>query len=225
MYQHFESVPYSEGLRIQSEAFDRCLNEHVSSILGFEHPAVITLGRRLQSAEQDVHYCPPNVSIEYTDRGGEATLHSPGQLVVYPVVNIRAQNLSVKTYIHILEQALIAMLNDYGISSFLIDGQPGVYTSQGKIAFLGVRVRNGITQHGLSLNVQNDLSLFQWIRPCGKDVQTLDSMNRHGSNASPKQVFAVLARHLSHALQPAFSLTNPAQVMESRLSQTHEMRP
>jgi lipoyl(octanoyl) transferase len=208
------TVSYAEGLRLQQEAFTSCRERGESTLLGLEHATVITLGKRLQSSQAEVKFQPPGVDVQFTDRGGEATLHSPGQLVVYPVIDIRSRNMSVRDYVCWLEKALVATLREYGLETKIIEGQPGVYTSQGKIAFLGIRVKQGITQHGLSLNVCNDLTLFNWIRPCGKDIQSLDSLSLHGINATPKEVFA----QLSGALMKAFHLTKEPLMKDSQTS-------
>lgn len=210
------TVSYSEGLRLQEEAFQHCRVQQQATFLGLEHEPIITLGKRLHD-HSEIKYQNANIEICFTDRGGEATLHSPGQLVVYPVLNIRSMGMGVREYIYVLEESLMALLKDYGINSDLIVGEPGVYTARGKIAFLGIRVRRGITQHGLALNVANDLSLFNCIRPCGKEQQPLDSLLLNGINASPKMIF----EQLSIKLRQAFCLTNKSDMEDSRLLDFH----
>lgn len=206
-----DRVTFSEGLRLQEEAYQKCLSINEASVLGLEHEAVITLGKRLKNSENDVKALPQNIALEFTDRGGEATIHSPGQLVVYPVLNLKSFNLTVRCYVRQLERVTQSTLKEFGIESNIAEGKPGLYTENGKIAFVGIRVRHGITQHGLSLNVSNDLSLFQLIRPCGMETQALDSMQLNQINATPKQVFEVFCRHF----HTAFYLTKPSQLMES----------
>lgn len=188
-------ISYKDGLEEQAKSYDHCLLTGESTLLGLEHMSVITLGKRIHDTNSEIRFCPEGVEVCFTDRGGEATLHSPGQLVVYPVLNIRKINLNVRDYVCLLERSAVSALKTFGIQTFIINGQPGVFTERGKIAFLGIRVRNGVTQHGMSINVCNDLSLFQHIRACGKDSQSLDSMQMHDINATPKHVFTIFSEH------------------------------
>jgi len=129
-----------------------------------EHSPVYTLG---QAGKTEHVLNPGKIPLVKTDRGGQVTYHGPGQLVAYCLFDIKRQGIGVKTLVCKLETALMDALSDYGISSHLKDGAPGVYVNDKKIASLGLRLRRGVSYHGLSLNVDMDLSPFQGINPCG----------------------------------------------------------
>ncbi len=160
--------PYDEALQIQRQR-----SRQVSAtgfVLGCEHPSVITLGKRAQvHIELRQSSIIPVIQI---DRGGHATLHSPGQLVIYPILPLRQWQLGIRDYIQALLEATARLLRQYHCVSFERPGLPGLYTEQGKIAFVGVRVQNGVSLHGLSLNIANDLTLFRNIRSCGQEQET-----------------------------------------------------
>jgi lipoate-protein ligase B len=170
------STAYAEALLIQKNISDEVRNSsNAGVVLGLEHPPVITLGKR-GSSEDLLLDCEMEV-IE-VDRGGQATLHSPGQLVVYPILKLRDLNLSVRGYVEQLEKSTIRMLSRYGIQASQ-GSQAGVFTERGKIAFVGVRIDRGVTRHGISINVSNDLGYFSKIRPCGFVNGRFDRMIDH----------------------------------------------
>jgi lipoyl(octanoyl) transferase len=103
----------------------------------------------------------------HVDRGGQITYHGPGQVVIYLLLDLRRSGLGIKACVQRMEQAVIDTLADYGIAAARQDGAPGVYVAGAKIAALGLRVKNGCTYHGLSLNVDMDLTPYQAINPCG----------------------------------------------------------
>ena len=129
-----------------------------------EHPPVFTLG---QAASMDHVVDPGDIPVIQVDRGGQVTYHGPGQLVIYPLLDLRRLGLGIKALIELLEQAVIGTLDYYGIQAGRRAGAPGVYVAGRKIAALGLRVRRGCTFHGLSLNVAMDLEPFARINPCG----------------------------------------------------------
>ena len=170
-------MDYSAGLKLQSELLDKVQNSSVSYFIGLEHPAVITLGYRA-TLHNDIQ--PQNViAVEKISRGGFATLHSEGQLVIYPVLSLRNLQIGVREYIYLLLESTQNLLQLYGVSSFINPEALGLYTSSGKIAFCGIQVSRGITQHGISINVANDLSLFQNIRSCGCEAARFDRLADH----------------------------------------------
>jgi lipoyl(octanoyl) transferase len=129
-----------------------------------EHPPVYTLGLA-GLAEHILH--PGGIPVHRSDRGGQVTYHGPGQLVVYPLIDLKRKGIPVKRYVYLLEQAVIDMLEELAIEAYRQDQAPGVYTRLGKIAALGVRIRRGCCYHGLSLNVKMDLAPYSGINPCG----------------------------------------------------------
>jgi lipoyl(octanoyl) transferase len=130
-----------------------------------EHPPVYTLG--LNGKTQHLPRTENGIPVIKVDRGGQITYHGPGQIVVYTLLDLRRRDLGVRALVRKLENAVIELLADYGIEANGRDEAPGVYVAGAKVAALGLRVRNGCCFHGLSLNVDMDLSPFQAIDPCG----------------------------------------------------------
>lgn len=140
-----------------------------------EHPPVYTLG---QAGKPEHLLRNEGIPLIKIDRGGQITYHGPGQLVVYLMIDLARRKLKVRELVNVMEQALIDCLADWGLRAERMAGAPGVYVGGAKIAALGLRVRNGCSYHGLSLNVNMDLTPFTWINPCGyaglKTVQLAD---------------------------------------------------
>lgn len=163
------------------------------TLLGFEFDPVITLGLR-GKRDSDILFTERDLMIRgidliRADRGGEATLHSPGQLVVYPVVDLREIGIGVREFVRVLEDSIKKTLKSYGIDSRSDESESGVFTESGKIAFVGLRVRQGIVTHGLSINVGNDLELFRGIRSCGRALRAHDRMLAWRSNLRISEVY------------------------------------
>ena len=148
-------------------------------LLLLEHPHVYTLGRRGQQSHilaSDEALTQLGVETHFTDRGGETTYHGPGQLVGYPIVNLRRWGGGVRKYVETLEQVLIGTLSEFGITAHS-EGKPtGVWVGDAKIAAIGVRVSRSVTMHGFALNVCPDLSFFDHIVPCGMPGARVTSM-------------------------------------------------
>lgn len=178
---------YSESLTIQQELKELVLKNRIHYVIGLEHPAVVTMGYRANDAEEIFE--DNKIPIVKINRGGLATIHSEGQLVVYPILHLRDLNLGVKAYILLLLQTTQDVLADLGVKSTIDEKCIGLYTPNGKIAFCGVQVQNGVTQHGLSLNVRNDLDLFVNIRSCGQAKSTLDNLSRYQINLPLQEIY------------------------------------
>jgi len=129
-----------------------------------QHPPVYTLG--LNGKREHIHDSA-DVPIVACDRGGQVTYHGPGQLIAYVLVDLKRRNIGVKALVATLEQAVIGLLDEFGVAATRRSGAPGVYVNDAKIAALGLRVRRGCSYHGLSLNIATDLSPFDRIDPCG----------------------------------------------------------
>src|SRR5690625_3111942 len=129
-----------------------------------EHPPVFTQG---QAGKAEHLLLPGEIPVIQSDRGGQVTYHGPGQLVAYPLLNLRRLNFGVRDLVSALEQVLVAVLASYNIEAYAKADAPGVYVQEQKIASLGLRVRRGCSFHGLALNVAMDLEPFQRINPCG----------------------------------------------------------
>ncbi len=129
-----------------------------------EHPPVFTQG---QAGKAEHVLFPGDIPVVQTDRGGQVTYHGPGQLVAYPLLDLRRLNIGVRELVTRIEQTIVATLAYYGVESAAKADAPGVYVNGDKIASLGLRVRRGCSFHGLALNVDMDLAPFQRINPCG----------------------------------------------------------
>jgi lipoyl(octanoyl) transferase len=180
--------PFREAYQIQLNTQKQVLEDGHARVLGFEHEAVITLGKRGNEREDIRQNVLSDIEIVRIDRGGHATLHSPGQLVIYPILPLRKWNLGVRDYVESLLVSTQDMLKAYGIDSFQKD-QPGLYTRNGKIAFIGVRVVNGISLHGISINVKNDLKLFRHIKSCGIEAENFDSLAEQKLSLDTHELF------------------------------------
>lgn len=132
-------------------------------LLLLEHVPVYTIGRN--GCEGNV--LDRSVRVIRISRGGDVTFHGPGQLVGYPIINLKKRGGDLRHYLRFLEEVLIRVVAEYGVDAFRVEGKTGVWTSQGKLAAIGVGVRHWVTMHGFAMNVNNDLSSFQRINPCG----------------------------------------------------------
>lgn len=179
------TVEYGKALDMQRSFHTMCKQIGTSDfLLLLEHEHVITIGRRGDEshvlADKETLY-RSGIQIFETDRGGEATYHGPGQLVGYPIIDVRALSISPLKYVRILESSIVDTLAVLGIQAHLIDGETGVWVggvpnekrqhginpSGRKIAAIGVRISDGVSMHGFALNVSTDLSYFGHIIPCG----------------------------------------------------------
>lgn len=129
-----------------------------------EHDPVFTQG---QAGRPEHLLMPGDIPVVQTDRGGQVTYHGPGQLVLYPLLDVRRARLGVRELVSALESAVIALLAEWGIEAHARPDAPGVYVGESKIASLGLRIRRGASLHGVALNVDGDLSPFARINPCG----------------------------------------------------------
>lgn len=129
-----------------------------------QHPPVFTQG---QAGKAEHVLAPGDIPVIQVDRGGQVTYHGPGQIVAYPLIDIRRKNIGVRDFVHRIEEAIIVTLAHYRVRGERIEGAPGIYVNGDKIASLGLRVRRGRTFHGLAFNVDMDLEPFQRINPCG----------------------------------------------------------
>lgn len=158
-----------------------------------EHPSVYTLG---QAGKPEHLLNPGNIPVIKTDRGGQITYHGPGQLVVYPLLDIRRLNLGVRELVCLLEKAMIELLNEYGITATARRDAPGVYVDGAKIGSIGLRIRRSCSYHGLALNIAMDLTPFADINPCGYPNLTVTQLSALGGSKDLAEVAAQLTKHL-----------------------------
>jgi len=147
------------------QAFTDARDESSSDELWLvQHPPVFTQG---QAGKAEHVLSPGNIPVIQVDRGGQVTYHGPGQIVAYPLVDIRRKGIGVKEFVQRIEASIIDVLDGYGVKGERVAGAPGIYVGGEKIASLGLRVRRGRTFHGLAFNIDMDLEPFQRINPCG----------------------------------------------------------
>ncbi len=159
-----------------------------------EHPAVFTLG---QAGKPEHVLAPGDIPVIKVDRGGQVTYHGPGQLVAYPLLDLRRLGIGVREFVHRIEEAIIDVLGEWNIEGARRSGAPGVYVGDAKIMALGIRVRRGCTFHGLAFNVAMDLSPYQRINPCGFQGLRVTSMLDLGGPSDLDAVKSALVRALS----------------------------
>lgn len=173
------TVDYLEARELQLALLEKVhAGAEPNTMLLLEHPHVYTKGRLSKQTDvllPEEELAAKGIPVYETDRGGQVTYHGPGQLVVYPIINLREWGGPVK-YVRALEQVVIATLAEMEITANCESGNTGVWTDQGKIAAIGVKISRGIAFHGLALNVNTDLSLYQNIIPCGIADRSVTSM-------------------------------------------------
>lgn len=186
--QYIGLLDYEKSLSLQQNLVQLCLEQKGPYLIGLEHPKVITLGKRALIEKDIVN--SQNFEVVKIDRGGEATIHNPGQLVIYPILNIKKYFQGIKEYVKTLEDSIQNTLLKFGIECISKESCPGVYTKNGKIAFVGIRVSKGISYHGISININNDLNDYNNIIPCGVRNQRLDKVANY-QNISNQEFFKV----------------------------------
>ena len=199
-------ISYQRGLQMQQHFVEKSIHTGLCYVLGLEHFPVITLG--LNAQVQDIltpsHILKQkNIEIVWTKRGGKATCHSPGQLVIYPIMPLKKFQLSVKQYVYLLEEVTRDFLKSLGVN--LIKQKKGpvaIYTQKGKIAFFGVQIQRGIAFHGLSINISNDLNFFSLIRSCGIEFDSFDRVSHYCTTMTPSLAAleiwtAIFSRYIS----------------------------
>ena len=177
-------ISYTEGLRVQAELIAaRKADAIADTLVLLEHPPVLTLGRNAHRSNilaSDELLATKGVEVHEINRGGDVTYHGPGQLVGYPIIDLRGDlpgkkgpHLGPVDFVRLLEEVLIRSAREFGVTAQRIAGRTGVWTLPGgsvldkKLAAIGVHVSQGVTSHGFALNVTTDLRDFQWIVPCG----------------------------------------------------------
>ena len=159
-----------------------------------EHDPVFTLG---QAGKPEHVLMPGDIPVLHVDRGGQVTYHGPGQIVLYPLLDLRRLKVGVREYVCRIEQAIIDTLGDWNIEAVRREGAPGVYVAGAKIAALGIRVRRGCTFHGLAFNIAMDLSPFQRINPCGFEGLQVTSLVDLGGPSGLDAVKPALVGHVA----------------------------
>jgi lipoyl(octanoyl) transferase len=193
-------VSYAEALGIQKDLVERRKRELIpDQLLIVEHPHVITQGRNGRAenllATEEI-LARAGIALHETDRGGDITYHGPGQIVGYPIFDLREWKRDVVAYVRAIEQVIMDSLAEFGIDARRLEGCTGVWVEGKKIAAIGIHISRWVTSHGFALNHTTDLSYFQYIVPCGL-TKPLTSMRELGATAGRAEVTAALARNFA----------------------------
>jgi lipoyl(octanoyl) transferase len=195
---------YADALERQNEFVELRKSAAISDqLLIVEHPHVVTMGRN--GHHENVLAAPDilarsGIDFFETDRGGDVTYHGPGQIVGYPILDLREWKRDVHQYVRAIEQVIIDSLAGFGIESWREAGATGVWTSEGKIAAIGVHISRWVTSHGFALNVDTDLNYFRYIVPCGL-TRPVASMRSLGCQAGRAEVVAALIQNFGKVFE------------------------
>jgi len=164
-------VNYLESLGLQHELVRARQEQAIEDcLLVLQHPPVVTLGASAKPSDiaaAQIQLQPWGIPVFATERGGKATYHGPGQLVGYPIIDLRLQGKDLHRYLHDIEEVIMLTLGDFGIRAHRQRGVPGVWVGEAKIAAIGIAVRRWVSYHGFALNIDPDMSHFELIDPCG----------------------------------------------------------
>jgi lipoate-protein ligase B len=206
---HLGLVPYARALDLQRAIARARISGEIAHdvLLLLEHPPVVTLGRSAKA--QNLVASPAllaarGVELFEAERGGDVTFHGPGQLVGYPIVNLRGHKQDLHWYLRQVEATLMHALESIGISAERSEGRTGVWTQGRKIASIGVHARDWVTWHGFALNVSTDLSYFDLMVPCGLAGVTMTSVVRELGASAP--TFSTVAERVAASFGTIFAL-------------------
>lgn len=171
--QDLKRKNYKDTLKIQERLRKQVLiNSNKESLILVEHDHVYTLGKNANSSNILNEVC----EVIKTERGGDVTYHGPGQLVAYPIIDLKKRQIGVKTYVQQIEQLISKTLEEYGLSTHVPKQETGVWVNDRKIASIGIHISKGVTIHGLAINVNTNLSYFDNIISCGIDGVKMTSL-------------------------------------------------
>ena len=184
--------PYGQVLALQLDLCRQRQHDEIpNTALIVEHPAVITLGARKSEnklLEDEAALQAKGIDVVHIGRGGGTTAHNPGQLVMYPILRLKSVGLDVNGYVRSLEQIGIDLLNSFGVQSDRRKGFPGLWIDEKKIASIGVQLKKWVSFHGIAININNDLSIFDTIVPCGLDGVEMTSAEKETGKPADMQV-------------------------------------
>ena len=192
-------VEYEPTWRAMQAFTDERNSNTPDEIWFLEHPPVFTLG---MSGKREHLLTPGDIPIVQIDRGGQVTYHGPGQLVVYPLIDLRRAGFGIRDFVTALERAVIDYAGEFGVLAEGRRNAPGVYVQGRKLASVGIRVRRGAAYHGLALNVNLDLEPFRRINPCGYAGLEMTQLCALGGPLSVQAAASGLQPHLVTALSP-----------------------
>ena len=197
-------IDYSSARLVQERRIENYRNNLATECFFIcEHPAVVTKGKRSQGGDilSPAYFLEKNIPIIETDRGGEATYHGPGQLVIYPVIDLRSRNIGVKKIVSLGLEIISETVDSLGLPTVVSLEKAGVWLKEKdrKIASVGLRIIHGLTNHGFSLNVSSDLAVYDYFTPCGLRGENISSI-QHEIGASQLGLF-----ELGYKISLAFS--------------------
>ena len=205
---------YGEALALQRQLVEERRADTIPDLLLLvEHPPVLTLGVRGDGGRSHILATPDaltarGIEVFETGRGGDITYHGPGQIVGYPILNLKPDRCDVHRYVRDLEEVLIRVAADYGISAKRIVGLTGVWVGEEKLAAIGVRISRWVTSHGFALNHTTNLSHFSLIVPCGIADRGVTSLAKLGCSATRFEVEERIAHHFGDVFQRHKSLSH-----------------
>jgi lipoyl(octanoyl) transferase len=223
--RHLGHAPYTEALAIQKELVERRKRDEVpDQLLIVEHPHVITLGRNghkdnLLANEEVLRRA--GIEFHVSDRGGDITYHGPGQIVGYPIVDLREWKRDVVAYVRAVELVIIDALAEFGIVAGRLEGCTGVWVNGKKIAAIGIHISRWVTSHGFALNHKTDLSYFQYIVPCGL-AKPVTSMRELGSKVDSEEVVAALMRQFAKRFEFDLQSRAPEEAVPTLTEAIHD---
>lgn len=196
------TVDYAEAHRAQKELqTKRIAGEIGDTVLLLEHPPVLTMGRSAKvqhvlASESELEAL--GVELHEVGRGGDVTYHGPGQLVAYPIVDLKPDRKDVRKYVSSLEETMIRTCADFGLTANRVAGLNGAWIGERKVGAVGVRISRWVTMHGLALNVNSRLEHFEWIVPCGIQDKGVTSISAElGREVSVDTALELLAAHFA----------------------------
>lgn len=201
-YSYLGVMDYLSSLELQRKTLQARLVGEVSETLFFlQHPPVYTLGKRGNTSSLLIsreEFARKGLPVIQTDRGGDVAFHGPGQLIIYPIIKLDAHYRGVRPFVTLLEQATISTLQTYGIEARSDPEHPGVWVGNDKIAAMGIRIKRGVSMHGLCLNVRPEPDFLQWIIPCGIQGRGVTSLyERCGIEPAMETIIEEFVCHFS----------------------------
>ncbi|OGU05609.1 MAG: lipoyl(octanoyl) transferase [Geobacteraceae bacterium GWC2_58_44] len=191
-------IGYAEAFATQERLVSEVLLGAEETLLVLEHHPVYTIG----AGGDLTNLLDPSIAALRVNRGGDVTYHGPGQLVGYPIIDLSRRGRDLHRYLRFLEQFLVQLCADLGVTGFTLPGRTGVWTGQGKLASIGVGVRRWVSMHGFSLNVSSDTSAFDRINPCGMAQCRISSLARERGCETPmKDVKELVLTRFEHLLE------------------------
>jgi lipoyl(octanoyl) transferase len=192
---HQEYIPLWREMQAFTDTRDETSPDEIWFV---EHPPVFTMGL---NASAEHLLAPGDIPVVQIDRGGQVTFHGPGQLMIYPLIDLRRSNIGVRKLVTALEQCVVDLVAEYDVAAAARADAPGVYVDGDKLASVGLRIRRGASFHGMALNVDVDLEPFTRINPCGYSELQMTDLKRLGINLSLDDAATKLLPHFLHHLE------------------------